>query len=50
MTLAHLGRIPIEETIGSLGPAALVAIGLSWARLRARLRLLRSRSRPRVRA
>jgi hypothetical protein len=35
--LAHVGGIPIEETIGSFGPAFLVGIGVAWARLRAGL-------------
>jgi hypothetical protein len=35
---AHIGGIPIEETLGSLGPAVLVAFGVGWAQLRARLR------------
>jgi hypothetical protein len=36
--LAHMGGIPIEETIGSLGPALLAGLGLAWASVRARLR------------
>jgi hypothetical protein len=40
--VAHVGGVPIEETLGSLGPALLVGFGLGWARLRARLRGLRS--------
>jgi hypothetical protein len=40
---AHIGGIPIEETLGSLGPALLVAFGVAWAQLRARLRPVRSR-------
>ena len=43
-TLAHIGGIPIEETLGSLGPALVVGLGVAWANLRARLR--RARSRP----
>lgn len=43
-TLAHVGGVPIEETLGSLGPALLVGLGVAWANLRARLR--RARSRP----
>jgi hypothetical protein len=35
---AHVGGIPIEETIGPFGSALLVMFGLAWARLRARLR------------
>jgi hypothetical protein len=41
---AHVGGIPIEETLGSLGPALLVGIGVAWANLRARLRPVRSRA------
>ena len=39
--IAHLGGIPIEETLGSFGPALVVAIGAAWASLRARLRRVR---------
>jgi hypothetical protein len=41
---AHIGGIPIEETLGSLGPALLVAFGVAWAQLRARLGPVRSRA------
>jgi hypothetical protein len=41
---AHVGGIPVEETIGSLGPALLVAVGVASAQLRVRLRGLRSRA------
>ena len=41
---AHIGGVPIEETLGSLGPALLVAFGVAWAQLRARLRPVRSRA------
>ena len=37
MTLAHVGGIPVEETIGALGPALLVVLGAASAALRARL-------------
>ena len=48
---AHIGGIPIEETLGSLGPALLVAFGVAWAQLRARLRPgALSRQRPRKKA
>lgn len=40
--VAHVGGVPIEETLGSLGPALLVVLGMVWAQLRARLRGLRS--------
>ena len=42
--IAHVGGIPVEETLASLGPALLVAFGVAWANLRARLRRLRSRA------
>jgi hypothetical protein len=42
--LAHVGGLPIEETLASLGPALLIAVGVAWANLRARLRPLRSRA------
>jgi hypothetical protein len=48
---AHIGGLPIEETLGSLGPALLVGFGVAWANLRARLRPVRSRaSGPRKKA
>ena len=34
---AHVGGIPIEETLGSLGPALLACLGVAWANLRSRL-------------
>jgi hypothetical protein len=40
---AHVGGLPVEETLGSFGPALLVALGVAWGRLRARLRRVRSR-------
>jgi hypothetical protein len=46
LPLAHVGGIPIEETVGSCGPALLVAIGVASARLRARVK---NRKRPRGR-
>jgi hypothetical protein len=36
---AHVGGLPIEETLGSLGPALLVGFGAAWARLRAHVRV-----------
>jgi hypothetical protein len=36
--IAHVGGLPIEETLGSFGPALLVVLGIAWAKLRARLR------------
>jgi hypothetical protein len=47
--IAHVGGLPVEETLGSFGPALLVGLGVAWAKLRARLRpgaLSRRRSRP----
>jgi len=41
---AHIGGVPVEETLGSLGPALLVAFGVAWTRLRALLRPVRSRA------
>jgi hypothetical protein len=43
---AHVGGIPIEETLASFGPALLVAFGVAWAKLRTRLRRVRSRASP----
>jgi hypothetical protein len=40
MTLAHIGGVPVEETVASLGPALLVAFGVAGTNLRARLRPL----------
>jgi hypothetical protein len=42
--VAHVGGIPIEEALASLGPALLVAFGVAWANLRARLRRPRDNS------
>jgi hypothetical protein len=42
---AHVGAIPIEETLATLGPALLVGLGVAWAKLRAGLRRMRSRAR-----
>jgi hypothetical protein len=35
--IAHIGALPLEETLASFGPALLVAVGALAARLRARL-------------
>ena len=40
--LAHMGGIPIEETIGPFGPALLAGLGVAWASVRARFRAMRS--------
>jgi hypothetical protein len=37
VTLAHVGGIPVEETIGAFGPALLLVLGAASATLRARL-------------
>jgi hypothetical protein len=42
--VAHVGGVPIEETLGSFAPALLVALGVAWAQLRARLRRVRARA------
>jgi len=44
LPFAHVGGMPIEETLGSFGPALLVALGVTWTKLRARLRMVRSRA------
>ena len=41
--LAHIGGIPVEETVGSLGPALLIALGAAVATVRARFRGMPSR-------
>lgn len=41
---AHVAGLPIEETLGSFGPALLVALGAASTRLRARLRRVHSRA------
>jgi hypothetical protein len=45
--IAHVGGIPIEETLGSFGPALLLGLGVAWAKLRARLRDVIATGRPR---
>jgi hypothetical protein len=40
---AHVGGVPLEESLGAIGPA-LIGLGVAWARLRARLRSGRRRS------
>ena len=42
---AHVGGLPVEETLGAFGPALLVGFGVAWARLRAHLRSMRSNGR-----
>jgi hypothetical protein len=36
LPLAHISGIPVEEAVGALGPALLVAVGAASATLRAR--------------
>jgi hypothetical protein len=43
LPLAHIGGIPIEETLASIIPALLLTFGAASATLRARLRDARSR-------
>jgi hypothetical protein len=46
--VAHVGGIPIEETLGTFGPALLLAAGAASARLSARVRrvnLIRNRQK-----
>jgi hypothetical protein len=45
VTLAHVGGIPIEETIGMYGPALVLAAGAACASVGARLRRLSRRRR-----
>ena len=45
MTFAHVGGLPLEETLATGGPALLTALGALVAQLRAR----RIRRRPRAR-
>jgi hypothetical protein len=41
--IAHVGGVPIEETLGMYGPALLLALGAASARVGAHLRRVRSR-------
>jgi hypothetical protein len=45
MTLAHVGGLPLEETLATGGPALLTALGALAAQLRARGIRRRSRAR-----
>jgi hypothetical protein len=47
LPIAHVGGMPIEETLGFYGPALLLAAGAAAATLNARLRRLRGRWRER---
>jgi hypothetical protein len=40
---AHVSGMPIEETLASCGPLLFMGFGVAWARLRSRLRPVRSR-------
>jgi hypothetical protein len=48
LPFAHISGIPIEETLGSYGPALLVVVGAASARLSIRFRHLRGRRRARA--
>lgn len=45
LPIAHVGGMPIEETLGMYGPALLLAAGAASASLNARFRRLRGRAR-----
>ena len=44
MISAHVGGVPVEEALGSLGPALSLGAAVAWVKLRARLRRARSRT------
>jgi hypothetical protein len=44
LPFAHVGGIPIEETLGTFGPALLAGLAVTWTKLRAHLRTVRSRA------
>ena len=46
--VAHIGGLPIEETLGLCGPALILAAGAASASFRARWRSLRERRRARA--
>jgi hypothetical protein len=48
LPLAHIGGIPIEETLGSYGPVLLLAAGVATAWLGTRIRHLRARKHRRA--
>jgi hypothetical protein len=48
LPVAHVGGIPIEETLASYGPVLLLAAGVASAWLSARIRHLRTRKRRRA--
>jgi hypothetical protein len=41
VTFAHVGGVPLEETLGMYGPALVVVLGAASARVGALLRRLR---------
>jgi hypothetical protein len=43
LPFAHIAGIPVEETLGALGPAATVLIGMSSSLARSRWRRARAR-------
>jgi hypothetical protein len=47
--LAHVGGLPIEETLGAFGPALLAGLAVTWARCLAAWRASRSPGRQRQR-
>jgi hypothetical protein len=47
--IAHVGGIPVEETLGMYGPALLLVLGAASARVSARLGRLRRGPRARQR-
>jgi hypothetical protein len=42
--IAHVGGVPLEETLGMYGPALVLVLGAASARVGARLRRLRGGS------
>ena len=40
-TIAHVGGIPIEETLIAVGPVVLMALAAAWSKLRARVRAMK---------
>jgi hypothetical protein len=42
--IAHVGGVPLEETLGMYGPALMLVLGAASARVGARLRRLRGGS------
>jgi hypothetical protein len=43
VVFGHVAGVPVEETIGALGPALLAAIGMATVNLRSRWRARRNR-------